>query len=84
VNSLMSVYKGEDGRRSGAMMISEGEVEESRPVFLEVARAYRPWKPRGCVRWHWERHVRVQALEAEEVMVLELSLPKPGGHVLSP
>jgi hypothetical protein len=61
------------------MTISEGEVEESCPVVLEVVRAYRPWKPRGRVRWHWERHVRVQALEAEEVMVLELSLPKPGG-----
>jgi hypothetical protein len=64
------------------MTISEGEVEESRSVVLEVARAYRPWKPRGHVRW--EQHVRVQALEAEEAMVLELSLPKPGGHVLSP
>jgi hypothetical protein len=79
----MQVYKGGDGRRSGAMTISEGEVEELRPVVLEVARAYRPWKPRGCVRWHWERYVRVQALEAEEVMVLELALLKPAGHVLS-
>jgi hypothetical protein len=80
----MLVYKGGDGRRSGAMTISEGEVEESRPVALEVARVYRSWKPRGRVRWYWEQHVCVQALESEEVMVLELSLPKPGGHVLSP
>jgi hypothetical protein len=80
----MLVYKGGDGRRSGALTIFEGEVEESRPVVLEVARAYRPWKLRGRVRWHWERHEHVQALEAEEVMVLELSLPKPRGHMLSP
>jgi hypothetical protein len=66
------------------MMISEAEVEELHLVVLEVARAYRPWRPRGRVRWHWERHVRIQALEAEEAMVLELSLPNPGGHVLSP
>ncbi|PUZ69766.1 hypothetical protein GQ55_2G137400 [Panicum hallii var. hallii] len=32
------------------MTISKGEAEESRPVALEVARAYRPWKPRGRVR----------------------------------
>jgi hypothetical protein len=63
------------------MTISEGEVEESRSVVLEVARAYRPWKPRGRVRW--ERHVRVQALEAEEAMVLELSLPNQGACVIA-
>jgi hypothetical protein len=30
----MPVYKGRDGRRSDAMMISEGEVEGSRPMAL--------------------------------------------------
>jgi hypothetical protein len=45
----MPVFKGGDGRRSGAMKISEEEVEESRPVALKVASAYRPWKPRGRV-----------------------------------
>jgi hypothetical protein len=45
----MQVYKGGDGRRSGAMTISEGEVEESRPVALKVASAYKPWKLRGRI-----------------------------------
>jgi hypothetical protein len=65
----MPVYKGRDERRSGAMTISEGEVEGSRPMALGGS-------------------ARVQTLEAEGsrpmAMVLELSLPKPGGHVLSP
>jgi hypothetical protein len=30
----MPVYKGKDGRRSGAMTSSEGEVEGSRPMAL--------------------------------------------------
>jgi hypothetical protein len=33
----MPVYKGGDGRRSGAMTISEGEVEESRLLALGAA-----------------------------------------------
>jgi hypothetical protein len=35
VNPPMPVYKGEDGRRSGAVVISKGEVEGSRPMALE-------------------------------------------------
>jgi hypothetical protein len=30
----MPVYKGRDGRRSGAMTIFEGQVEELRPMAL--------------------------------------------------
>jgi hypothetical protein len=71
----MPIYKGRDGRRSDAMTISEGEVEGPRPMALGGSM---------CVRWHWERHVHVQVLEVEEAMILELSLPKSGGHVLSP
>jgi hypothetical protein len=33
----MPVYKGRDGRRSDAMMISEGEVEGSCPMALGAA-----------------------------------------------
>jgi hypothetical protein len=32
----------------------------------------------------WKRYERAQIQEVEEAMVSELSLPKPGGHVLSP
>jgi hypothetical protein len=84
VNPLMPVYKGTDGRRSGATAIPEGEVEGHVRWYWEAVRACRPWKLRGHIRWHWERHVRVQILEVEEAMVSELSLPKPRGHVLSP
>jgi hypothetical protein len=41
-------------------------------------------KSKGRARWHWERYACVQISEVEEAMVSELSLPKPGGHVLSP
>jgi hypothetical protein len=34
VNPLMPVYKGGDGRRSGAIAIPEGEVEGSHPMAL--------------------------------------------------
>jgi hypothetical protein len=80
----MPVYKGRDGRRSGATTIFEGEVEESRPMALGGSARVQALKVEGRVRRHWKWHVRVQVLEVEEAMVLELSLPKPGGHVLSP
>jgi hypothetical protein len=37
VNPPMPVYKGGDGRRSGAVAISEGEVEGLHPMALGVA-----------------------------------------------
>jgi hypothetical protein len=34
-NPPMTVFKGRDGRRSGVIVIPEGEVEGSRPMVLE-------------------------------------------------
>jgi hypothetical protein len=59
---------------------SKGCIQRDR----KVVRVYRPWKSKGRVQRHWEQYVRAQVREVEEAMVLELSLPKPGGHVLSP
>jgi hypothetical protein len=60
VNPPMPVYKGGDGRRSGAVAIFEGEVEGSRPMALEGSARVHAWKPGGRIRWHWGRHVRVR------------------------
>jgi hypothetical protein len=80
----MPVYKAEmEGEAALRQFLREKSKSHVR-WHWEAARAYRTWKSRGRVRWHWKRHVRVQVLEVEEAMVLELSLPKPGGHVLSP
>jgi hypothetical protein len=35
INPPMMVYKGKDGRRSGVIVIPEGEVEGLRPMVLE-------------------------------------------------
>jgi hypothetical protein len=45
----MPIYKGGDGRQSGVMTISEGEVEESRPMALGAACACTGPGSRGVV-----------------------------------
>jgi hypothetical protein len=83
-NLPMPVYKGRDGRRSGIIAFLEGEDEGSRPMRLEGD---------ACVQALEVEGPRLTALGAvcackspriQEAMVLKLSLPKPGGHVLSP
>jgi hypothetical protein len=81
---LIKVYKGRDGRRSGVISIPEEEVERSRPTALEGSARVQALEVEGSHLMAWKRYERAQVQEVEEAMVSELSLPKPGGHVLSP
>jgi hypothetical protein len=80
----ITVYKGRDGRRSGVIAIPEEEVERSRLTALEGSARVQALEVEGPHLMAWKRYERAQLQEVEEAMVSELSLPKPGGHVLSP
>jgi hypothetical protein len=84
VNPLIPVYKSRDGRRSGVIVFPEGEDEGSRPIRLEGGACVWALEVEGPCLTALGAVACAQVREVEETMVLELSLPKPGGHVLSP
>jgi hypothetical protein len=60
INPLITVYKGRDGRRSGVIVISEEEVERSRPTALEGSAHVQALEVEGPHLMAWKRYERAR------------------------
>jgi hypothetical protein len=84
VNPLMPVYKGGDGRRSGAVAISEGEVEGSRPMALEGNARVQALEAEGSHPMALGTACACTNLRSQRGDGFRIIIAKTRGHVLSP